>query len=444
MNDTSDGDKTQSVPPPTGDKEILVGSVNTTFEPLKPEDLAPKVPEKPPSEQKQEAPAAPAAEEPATEDETPPPLETAPSSPSQDKQILGCLLDVLLVLVSVVLGAFFALILLLALNGTLFLNDSDEISALKVSHDIMQSRQEKLEKQVADHDAAIATAQAQIEDANTHLQELDKDIQALQETQQQQSSEIAALQARADEIEQAAETVRQDVADAQERLDDVEGQVADVNETVADVQDDMQAMQDDIEDVKKTAARFDRFVKGLIALISEIAPEELGATAAMTATPPLATPLASSETPAAATLAPPETPVTPTAVATQPPPTPSEEEPPDALQLFPPLIPLPTPAPGRSVIYGLIWLDNNGNGAPDADENPLAGVQVVLQDAGGDPLLSMNTGDDGRFSFIDIPPGRYRLLITPAAAQSLAAPEPQSVTAGADESMEINIGLTQH
>ncbi len=399
---------------PADSAEILVGDVNTSFDPLEPEEIAPVVSDP------LDATPPPVAEE-REAGPPPPPLQAA--SDSSNQKLLGCLRDILLVLISVILGAAFALTILLGLNGTLFLNDRDKTTYLEVNLKTMQNRQEELEKRQSEQKDAIATTEALMQAQDSALQMLDGRTQALEEAQKRQVADIEALQARSDEIEQTADVTRQKVADIQTRQDDLADQVTGLDDQIG-------AIQDDIAKFEKTAARFDKFVTGLVALIAEVTPEEAEASAVVTATTPAASlPVTATVTMTPTRPAPPVATITPEGESS-------------ALELFPPTRPLPTPAAGRSIVFGLVWLDANENGVPDADETVLPGVRITLQDASGAPLLSMVTGADGRFAFINMPPGDYHLQVTPPANSSLNTPDVQAVTAVDDERVEINFGLT--
>ncbi len=375
---------------PADSAEILVGDVNTSFDPLEPEEIAPVVSDP------LDATPPPVAEE-REAGPPPPPLQAA--SDSSNQKLLGCLRDILLVLISVILGAAFALTILLGLNGTLFLNDRDKTTYLEVNLKTMQNRQEELEKRQSEQKDAIATTEALMQAQDSALQMLDGRTQALEEAQKRQ------------------------VADIQTRQDDLADQVTGLDDQIG-------AIQDDIAKFEKTAARFDKFVTGLVALIAEVTPEEAEASAVVTATTPAASlPVTATVTMTPTRPAPPVATITPEGESS-------------ALELFPPTRPLPTPAAGRSIVFGLVWLDANENGVPDADETVLPGVRITLQDASGAPLLSMVTGADGRFAFINMPPGDYHLQVTPPANSSLNTPDVQAVTAVDDERVEINFGLT--
>ena len=406
--------------------ERLVGPVNATFEPAPP--AAPTVAEP------EEVQPAPAPEEPAAvadDGAAPPPLETTPAS-SGNSSLLGCLRDILLVLVSIILGAAFALVILLGINGTLFLNDSEKTSYLEVTFNAMQSRQDALEAEQSAQKSALATTEAKLNDMESQMQDLDAKVNTLDEAQQKQAGEIDGLQARTDEVEQAVEVNRQEMKAVQDRQKLLTGQVIGLKDQIGDVEDQVDQMEDDIADVKETADRFNRFVEGLVRLMAEVTAEELQSSNAVTETTSIATPAI---TPTAETSEPESTPApstTPTAPAGQS----------SALELFPPRYALPTPEPGAGVIYGLVWQDANANGQPDAGEVSIPGVPVLLKDADGRALLNMVTGVDGRYVFINIPPGKYQLLARPPENRGYALPAVQTVTVAPDQSVEINFGLT--
>jgi alpha-glucoside transport system permease protein len=79
--------------------------------------------------------------------------------------------------------------------------------------------------------------------------------------------------------------------------------------------------------------------------------------------------------------------------------------------------PAAPPEPG-SGLRGLVWLDTGGGadrvGAVDAGERGMPGIAVrVLRDGpGGDQVVATaTTGDDGRFTVPDLPPGDYRVAL---------------------------------
>ncbi len=96
-------------------------------------------------------------------------------------------------------------------------------------------------------------------------------------------------------------------------------------------------------------------------------------------------------------------------------------------------------------VVGQAYLDLNGNGTAGAQDEPLAGVSVVLTAAsGGVEIATAETDDEGVFLFEDVPVGRYTLAVgTDVLADSLVpveAAEPFDV--GLEEPVEIVLGAT--
>ncbi|MBK5256351.1 MAG: DUF11 domain-containing protein [Vicinamibacteria bacterium] len=52
-----------------------------------------------------------------------------------------------------------------------------------------------------------------------------------------------------------------------------------------------------------------------------------------------------------------------------------------------------------------VWLDANANGVFDTGETGISGVQVTLKDQFGTPLQITTTDAQGRYTFLDVPPG---------------------------------------
>lgn len=75
----------------------------------------------------------------------------------------------------------------------------------------------------------------------------------------------------------------------------------------------------------------------------------------------------------------------------------------------------------------VVWLDDDGDGRRDAEEQPVAGVLVTLMDADGNPVTDLNgdpvppvrTDADGHYVFDGLPPGVFTVSFTeiPAGLQ---------------------------
>lgn len=358
-------------PSPETQPEITVGEVNTTF---------PVIPEEPPV-------AAADADVTAGEEEGPPPLIVAP--PARD-HTWGCLRDVLMMFVSILLGAILALGILLAINGTLSLNEREKTTLLETEHHTLQSRQEKLQQQVAALDA--------------RTQAIDQRLQAAEAARQADQTVIATLQAQTEAMGQATDALQQQVSDAEAARDALADHVEVLGEDVSEIQGSVASFEEE-------AARFDQFMQGLFTLIADLVPTQAATTPQATATPQ-----------------PPQAP-TPEAL------TPSVSE------MMPPARALPRPNPGHSIIAGVIWVDVNNDGIANADDRPLPGVWVSLADTNGKVLLSMVTGSDGHFVFLNVTPGEYLVTITPVDGLTPATASQQIVIIKADSTVEVDFRM---
>lgn len=60
-------------------------------------------------------------------------------------------------------------------------------------------------------------------------------------------------------------------------------------------------------------------------------------------------------------------------------------------------------------ISGRVMVDADADGAIDATPTPIAGVEITLYDASGAVIATTLTGSDGRYQFLDLAPGEYRI-----------------------------------
>ncbi|HID34684.1 MAG TPA: hypothetical protein EYP25_08980 [Anaerolineae bacterium] len=383
-----------------GDADVIVGPVNAAFNPLAPEDI---MPAEPPSEE-----TPPQEAQPGDEGASPPPLQPAPRAQSI---LWGCLRDILLVLAAVILASAFIFAILYSINGTLLLNDREKTTQLTLE-------QVRLEEQIADLQAKLSAQEGAIRAVDDRLN---------------------ALQAQSDAIEQAAEVARQRVGELEAAQQRVEEDVVALDERMAGLEGEVQGIQEDIADFERVAERFTPFVEGLTRLIAEVVGE--GPQSQVETTPEPTTPVPETTSTITSTLSLTQT-VTITLTATITPtlsvtPTPESR----ALRLFPPTAPLPAPAFDRGVIYGLVWRDADANGQPDAGEKPIAGAFVTLKSASGRQLLHMVTGVDGRYTFINVPPNAYQVVLHPTPDQSPTTEMEFMVRVEGGDRIEVNFGI---
>jgi len=71
----------------------------------------------------------------------------------------------------------------------------------------------------------------------------------------------------------------------------------------------------------------------------------------------------------------------------------------------------PSGEPG--IVTGIAWLDIEANGVKDNDDPASSGIRVELMSAGGVPVDSTITGDDGVYTFCVDEPGCYSLRFAP-------------------------------
>ncbi len=408
-------------PEPIEDAEVTVGPVNVAFTPLEPEDIVPSEP----------SPPSPPAEEPANAEAaaaSPPPLQTAADS---NNIVLGCLRDILVVLLSMLLAAAFVFAILFAINGTLMLNDREKTTQLALE-------QARMKNDLADARAQINTQKNAIATLDARVTEMEKRFTEMASAQDALTGRIDALQARTDEIEQAAEADREKLSQLQSQQQGMAEDVAALDDRIGQLEDEVQGIQTDLADFQKVKERFNRFVDGLTRLIADVAVEKTGPQ-------PVETPASASPSPATPEATTPITPtltITPTAIT--PPaetPTPSPTPLSETLKFFPPAVPLPTPAFDRGVVYGLVWNDADGDGEPDAGEEPIRGAVVTLKTARGRALLNMVTGADGRFAFVNVPPGAYQVELIPTADMTPTIHPARQIQVQGGDSVEVNFGI---
>ena len=96
-------------------------------------------------------------------------------------------------------------------------------------------------------------------------------------------------------------------------------------------------------------------------------------------------------------------------------------------------------------VAGEVYLDLNGTGQPDAGDQPLAGVRVVLSPlAGGAAVAEEETDAEGLFAFDEVPVGTYELDVAQEVlGDSLVAAGPRGrINVALDEPAETVLGVS--
>ncbi len=353
------------------------------------------------------------------------PAETSKREPC----LMGCLHDILLVLISALLGGALVLGVLLLLNGTLDMRSHDAVVALKSYQESLSDQLTSLTGQVNAHenslnaldqglsdtsgqldavDAQVQALDSQVQDLDGQVQTIDGDVQALGEQVVELNRQTQTMDIRITTVREEVIVLNQEVAKLSVRTDKNEADIADINQQ--------------LDGVNQAAERFDTFTEGLRVLAESLAKPSTASPA-----PGISTnePISSTEpVTVSITITTTETitsaePITPTvslplvsngadadtaetddrtapAIANNP-----------ILAMFPPMVPLPDLASGKSHIFGLVWDDLNGDGQPQEDEGPIPAVTIVLRDARGNVLVSTVTDAAGRYIFANIEPGVY-------------------------------------
>jgi chaperonin cofactor prefoldin len=297
-----------------------------------------------------------------------------------------------LLALGILLGAGLALAVLFALNGTLDFGHHERLIYLN--------------SWVTDLDRRVETAQDRIETQDAALKATQTELETLRGRLDEGMTRLETLNAGLSDLTDQAEALARDVEETTARLAALAATTERVTQENAAIRSQFEDINNRLAALNESAARFRDFLRGLQTLLNDL----------------VAVPPATSATDQAVgtvmTAAPEE------AITGSP-----------ALTLFPPLTPIPPPAAGQSHIFGLVWRDANGNGLPEKGEAVVVGAVVVLAQAEGGRLAATLTGADGRYRFTDLVPGAYVVSLPEETTP------PVSLVAGADEAVEVNIGL---
>ncbi len=91
-------------------------------------------------------------------------------------------------------------------------------------------------------------------------------------------------------------------------------------------------------------------------------------------------------------------------------------------------------------IHGLVYTDANLNGVPDTGEIPLTPVKVDLIDTTGTIIATTTTGTDGKYRFINLPPGVFSVVETNPGGYASTTLDRVSVTLSSGTDAEVNFG----
>lgn len=97
-------------------------------------------------------------------------------------------------------------------------------------------------------------------------------------------------------------------------------------------------------------------------------------------------------------------------------------------------------------LSGVVFRDENGNGTFDAGtDTPAPGVPVRLYAggaAGGDPVATTVTADNGSYSFTGVRPGAYTLELVPGPAMQFVGGSARQVTVAPDGATSVPVRFT--
>jgi hypothetical protein len=110
----------------------------------------------------------------------------------------------------------------------------------------------------------------------------------------------------------------------------------------------------------------------------------------------------------------------------------------------------PTEIPAVGKIEGRVWHDLNQDGVMDADEPPMPETAILLGEGPCDSVgyMSVNTEQDGTFSFEDLPEGDYCVVVflphgCGGFTPTVEHPRTVSVTPGMDQD-DLFLGVVEN
>jgi hypothetical protein len=314
---------------------------------------------------------------------------TVVSSETMESQAgrMGCLRDGLLVGLGSLFGAILALGLLFYVNGTIDFGQHERVKLL---------------------DSTIATLEQQNDDLKGQLQQHSAGLDEVKANAAADAQRIAALKAQSDAAQTATHELETRLAQAEAKTAALDASMGEVVQGNADLRSQLDEATTQIAGLQDGAARMEQAARDLQTQVS-------GALSGRPATPPGVTIPGFSQ-------------IGKQTIANTP-----------ALEAFPPATPIPAPRSGQGHLYGVVWADRNGNGIPDAGEEAISDVRIVLRSSTATELASTVTGADGRYLFADIDPNPYGLVAFIPSPLSSAQARTVSVIVGSDEAVEVNL-----
>jgi uncharacterized repeat protein (TIGR01451 family) len=106
-----------------------------------------------------------------------------------------------------------------------------------------------------------------------------------------------------------------------------------------------------------------------------------------------------------------------------------------------PTDPTDPPEPEDGNITGIVFNDENGNGVQDPGEEGIGGVTILITDEDGNPVAEFVTGEDGSYSFGELPPGTYLLTAEDPAGYDITTENPVPITVEGDSISSFSFGF---
>ena len=152
------------------------------------------------ADQTTKTPAAPPAEGTTASRSDSPEDGAEPKSTKRESCMFGCLHDVLLVLISALLGGALVLGVLLFLNGTLDMRGHDAVVALNSYQETLSDNLSTLNARVNAHEESLNALDQNLSDTNGQLDVVDEHVQALDSQVQDLDDQMQTLGAAIDRI----------------------------------------------------------------------------------------------------------------------------------------------------------------------------------------------------------------------------------------------------